>query len=315
MKKYLLLVSLAVLIAGYSNQVMAQCAGANVTITNISVNTTATHYVYSFIWTYNNGNASIQVRFKCGTNYTYEGRCFPWLKDSTAGAHFVKDSVAISAPPVCPAPALKQLVIGIWTNNSCGGLFCEAVNGNIPLPVKFAAFNASRNRGTVNLTWTTAQEKNNTGFAVERNTGGNWEQVAFVPSQALGGNSDISLNYSYMDVNNNRGISQYRIRQVDLDSKSSFSEIRAVRGEGQLGKTIVYPNPSKDGRVNIVFEDAETTREISIADMSGRIVRQIKGITSNNIMIDNLNPGMYTVRIAAPGSGEQVVEKLIVNKR
>ena len=53
----------------------------------------------------------------------------------------------------------------------------------------------------------------------------------------------------------------------------------------------------------------------SVIDMSGRTVKQMKGVTNNNIQIDNLNAGFYTVRIVNTETGEQVVEKFVVNKR
>ena len=167
----------------------------------------------------------------------------------------------------------------------------------------------------VGLKWETASEQNNSGFSVQRNTRGTWEQVAFVPSQAAGGNSDAVLTYTLSDLNNERGISQYRIKQIDIDAKSTYSEIRAVRGEGQVGKTTVYPNPTSNGRVNVVFEDGTVSREVSVMDMSGRMVKQYRGVTNNNITIDNLTPGMYSIRIFVPATGEQVVEKIVVNKR
>jgi|CXWL01.1.fsa_nt_gi hypothetical protein len=184
-----------------------------------------------------------------------------------------------------------------------------------PLPVDFKSFTAARNGSNVGLKWETMTEQNNSGFAVERNTNGSWLQVAFVASQAAGGNSSSLLTYQYNDLNATKGISQYRIRQVDLDGRSKYSEIRSIRGDGQLGKTIVYPNPSINGRVNVVFEEANVIRDISVSDMSGRTVKQLKGVTNNNITIENLAPGMYSLRIVIPATGEQVVEKIVVNKR
>ncbi len=110
-------------------------------------------------------------------------------------------------------------------------------------------------------------------------------------------------------------MTQYRIRQVDFDGKAKASDIRAVRGLGQSTRTIVYPNPTSDGKVNIVFEDGNTIRDISLIDMSGRVAKQWKGVTNNNIQIDNLTPGMYSLRIIDRETGEQSVEKIIVNKR
>jgi hypothetical protein len=163
--------------------------------------------------------------------------------------------------------------------------------------------------------WQTATEINNSGFVIERNISGTWEQIAFVPSQAVDGNSSSSLSYSYTDQNSAKGISQYRIKQIDIDSKSSYSDIRAVRGMDQPGKTIVYPNPSFDGRVNVVFEDAVGIRDISLIDMSGRMVKQWNGVSNNNLQIDNLVSGLYSLRVVVRETGAQSVEKIVINKR
>ena len=57
-------------------------------------------------------------------------------------------------------------------------------------------------------------------------------------------------------------------------------------------KLTVYPNPSANGNVNIVFDDAMAIRNITVMDMGGRVVRTMNGITNNNITIENLQPGM-----------------------
>ncbi len=200
-------------------------------------------------------------------------------------------------------PTLSNSVLSLLPNPGC-----------IPLPVDFQSFTATRSRSNVLLKWETMTESNNTGFAVERNTNGDWTQIVWVPTQAANGNSNSLLTYTYNDLNTTKGISQYRIRQVDIDARSKYSAVRSVRGEGQLGTTIVYPNPSVDGKVNILFEDATVTRDISVADMSGRVVKQAKGITNNSITIENLQPGMYMVRIISVETGEQSVTKIVVNK-
>ena len=184
------------------------------------------------------------------------------------------------------------------------------------LPVSFRAFTAARNNSVVALKWTTATESNNLGFEIQRLIGnGGWQTLSFIASKAHGGNSSSDLFYSYADLNPTKGISQYRIKQVDIDNRSKLSEIRAVRGDGQRGKTIVYPNPSSDGKVNIIFDDVNGIRDISVSDLSGRVIKQMKGITNNNIVVDNLTTGMYTVRIVNNETGEQEVQKFVVNKR
>src|SRR4030095_14991650 len=194
-----------------------------------------------------------------------------------------------------------------------GGALCVEQG---TLPVAFGAFSATRSNSVVALKWTTVTESNNLGFEIQRLIGsGSWQTLSFVATQAAQGNSASDLTYTYTDMNQTKGISQYRIKQIDIDKRSKYSEIRAVRGEGQKGKTIVYPNPSNDGKVRIIFEDVNGIRDVYVTDMSGRVIKQMKGVTSNNILIENLNAGIYTVRIVNNETNEQEVQKFVVNKR
>jgi Secretion system C-terminal sorting domain len=184
------------------------------------------------------------------------------------------------------------------------------------LPVDFKSFTAARNGSNVLLKWETTSEQNNRGFGVERNIGNNsWQEVAFVPTQAAGGNSASLLSYQYVDFNEAKSMTQYRIRQVDIDNRSKYTQVRSIRGLDQGGGIIVYPNPTVDGKVNVVFEETTSIKNISVMDMSGKTLKQINGISSNSIVIDNLNPGMYTLRVFVPATGEQSVQKIVVNKR
>ncbi len=212
-------------------------------------------------------------------------------------------------------PASYDLIIVYQTARGCFDKVVIIPNGCLNLPVHFKSFTANRNRSAVALKWETSSEQNSDGFAVERNISGVWQEIAYVPSQAINGNSDALLTYTFTDINMVNGMSQYRIKQVDLDGKFKNSEIRAVRGEGQLTKTVVYPNPTSNGKVTVVFEDATSQKDVSLIDMTGRAIRQWKGVTNNNIQIDNLTPGVFSLLIVIPQTGEQSVEKIVVNKR
>jgi Secretion system C-terminal sorting domain len=183
------------------------------------------------------------------------------------------------------------------------------------LPVNFQSFTVSRNNSRVLLKWETASEQNNSGFVVERNASGTWQQATSVPSKAAGGNSNSILSYSYEDMNSGKSITQYRIKQVDFDGMSTYSEIKIVAGAEQLGKITVYPNPSNDGKVNVVLESAGGPKDISIMDIAGRVIKQWNGITSANMQIGNLLPGMYNLRVIARETGKQSIEKIMISRR
>jgi hypothetical protein len=185
----------------------------------------------------------------------------------------------------------------------------------IVLPVTFTGFDAQRNGSKVHLSWQTATETNNKGFSVQRKNGSSgWEDVAFIPSQAADGqgNSATALSYTFADDNNTTGLTQYRLHQQDRDGKSSYSDIRSVRSMDQAARLMIYPNPSPDGAVNVVFADASTLRHVQITDMVGRIVQQWRGIRNGSLRINNLSSGMYHIKVINATTGQQNVEKVMV---
>ena len=226
-------------------------------------------------------------------------------------------TVGETAESFVVTPPNSRLFVVYKSNLGCLEKTVIVANPCGTLPVKFKSFTATRTNSTnVAVKWETLSEENAAGFVVERITKGGWEDVAYIPSQAVNGNSNSALTYQLNDLNPAKGVSQYRIRQEDLDGTAKVSDIRSVRGEGQKGSTIVYPNPSSDGKVNVVFAGGEITkRNVSVQDMSGRIVKQWSNYSNNNIQIENLTPGFYTIRIVDIGTGEQSVEKIVVNKR
>jgi hypothetical protein len=184
----------------------------------------------------------------------------------------------------------------------------------IVLPVTFTNFTATRSGNAASLKWTTATEINNRGFYVQRQSNGRWENIGFVNSQAAGGNSTSDLSYTFTDGSLLKGVNQYRLQQVDLDGRSKYSDVRTVRNDAQASRTTVYPNPS-NGVANITFGETNTTHDVFVSDMNGRVLKQWRGVTDDNMKVDNLTPGVYMIRIIDQRSGSQANERLVVSGR
>jgi hypothetical protein len=210
------------------------------------------------------------------------------------------------------------IVVGASTNtnaSNCPPTTYYTAAQQAPLPVHFKSFTAKRkDENKVALTWVTANEQNNRGFQVQRNTGGEWKDIAFVFSQADGGNSSAELSYSYTDVNPSKGVSQYRILQVDLDGKGRYSETRAVHGTAASGKLLLFPNPSHTGAVTLVFA-TEGAKNILVYDISGRTVQEYKNIAGSSLEVKNLVSGVYTVQVRDGVTSTVTTEKFIITKR
>ncbi|HEY1112959.1 MAG TPA: T9SS type A sorting domain-containing protein, partial [Chitinophagaceae bacterium] len=207
-----------------------------------------------------------------------------------------------------PPGSNADLIVEVTTIGLPNKQLADAPNPCAPLPVAMRSFVAARQKQAVVLQWETAAEMNNRGFQLQRNSRGNWETIIFVPSQAPDGNSTDLLVYRYQDQNEEKGVTQYRLRQVDIDGRATFSPIRSVRGLEQTARTIVYPNPGARGKVNVVFDDGGA-KDVVVSDMNGRVVRRY-GSAVNNLVVEGLQRGMYYFRISDLSSAASTVEKV-----
>lgn len=189
---------------------------------------------------------------------------------------------------------------GILIDNSCA-----------PLPVTFKSFTATRNKENVSLKWITASEENSLGFQIQRKTGNEeWKNLEFIASLAPDGTSNSEIAYEYTDMNASGVVTQYRIKQVDMDNKYTYSEIKAIKGQGQqLPGLLVYPNPARGGNFSILLAD-NAAYSISIMDASGRMVKQFAGV-KNSKSVTGLKPGQYLIT-TQNGQGVKATEKIIV---
>jgi hypothetical protein len=181
------------------------------------------------------------------------------------------------------------------------------------LPVTFSRFTATRNDTRVSLKWQTPTESNNRLFEVQRRTTRNdFETVASVPSKAPNGNSSALLSYEYEDLNNFKGSSYYRIRQVDRDGKSTYSQIRIITNVTG-DKILVYPNPSTNGTVSVTFNSTEP-RHVDLVDNTGRIVQQWKSYTDQDLKISKLSIGVYLLKTKNLQTSEQSIHRIVITQ-
>lgn len=184
------------------------------------------------------------------------------------------------------------------------------------LPVTLTDFRALRlSTATVQLDWETASEQNNKGFDVERRwqSENQFRTVGFVASRATGGNSSQPQRYRFSDPNNYTGISYYRLKQTDLDNRSTYSLIKAVKGSGETGVTVLmWPNPN-NGQFSIRLDGNTKRLPAFITDMNGKMVQQLFINGNAPVNIYGLSAGAYTVSIPdAFGFGEPFHEKVLV---
>lgn len=136
-----------------------------------------------------------------------------------------------------------------------------------PLPIELIAFSANGNGTRVDLNWTTASEKNNAFFSLERSRDG----LQFDVLRTIKGakNSSMTLDYWETDYKPYPGISYYRLKQTDYDGTSSYSDVVAVNLSSGPGSMRIYPNPNT-GSFRIDLDNTKKEILVVLRDLSGK---------------------------------------------
>ncbi|MCH2225864.1 MAG: T9SS type A sorting domain-containing protein [Crocinitomicaceae bacterium] len=184
-------------------------------------------------------------------------------------------------------------------SNYIGEIICDP----IALPVELIDFQASLNeKDQVDITWKTATERENDYFMIQRSQDLQvWEDIGKVNGAV---NSNSMLSYGFVDLNPLKGISYYRLKQIDLNGEHTFSDSRFVeRLISSLG--LIYPNPNTGEFVVQTSNSKELF--VQVFTMDGK---QVKQIWVNGKVSLKLTTGVYYFIYQL--SGKQYNEKVVV---
>ena len=161
------------------------------------------------------------------------------------------------------------------------------------------------------LHWATASEINNSHFEIERSYDGKTFEV--VGEVAGNGNSQHQIAYSYLDedISLLENTVFYRLKQVDFDGTSEYSDIRVVRFD-EMGNDIhlsAYPNPMTNELSLMVSLSKGEAYQIEVTDLHGAKVHNENHIFTNGIHKLNTsewNSGMYILQVATDQGTQHV---------
>ena len=162
--------------------------------------------------------------------------------------------------------------------------------------------------------WETATEINNDYFVVERSDDGTiFENIGEVKGFGAG-TTTTNRSYSFTDDDVCNTIRYYRLKQVDIDRKFTYSNIVAVNCKATGDGIIVYPNPAVQNITCEFYQAKEDVLEISILDVTGRVIKSEtynaqKGKNASIIQIDDLSKGAYYLQIRGVNDLDNVAKR------
>jgi len=196
-----------------------------------------------------------------------------------------------------------------------GPMFADQTTGSgfAPMqvmPVTFVNFYVTKDKDQVKIYWSTATERNNDHFELERSVEGtNWTVIGIVMSA---GNSNAVKNYSFIDKKLNSAAIYYRIKQVDIDGRFTYTAIKSVSYSNESTTTQIFASTNND--IIISFDALQKNVVVKIWNMSGQSLKQQTYSNSAYITLklNNNIRGIYVVQVTDANNNTQS-KKILLN--
>jgi Bacterial Ig domain len=216
------------------------------------------------------------------------------------------------------------LVCDDGTPSMCSNIATATINFATEgtLPSTIVDLGATYNSGKVSVKWISTFEVNNDHFEIERSTDGiHFKTVGSVKGQ---GNSSIRHEYQFDDDVKQNTINKndlyYRLKQVDTDTKSTYTKILIVRvyQTKSIQSVSVTPNPTfNDIKVSLQLNE-NSYIVMKVANGAGveMMRKTTRGTTGTNSVTlegtSRLQAGVYFLEVIV-NSNERMMVKLIKN--
>jgi Secretion system C-terminal sorting domain len=226
----------------------------------------------------------------------------------TAATNILNLSAVLPLPPLNDSAhtlfVRSQDANGAW---SLDNAYSFTYTGT--LPVTLLSFTAVLTpQQDAALQWSTSAEENSSFYNIQRTSDGlHFNTIGTVPAAD---NSTLTNNYTYTDSTvAGLGITTvlYRLQEVDLDGKSTYSQIVSVN-LAQSFRVSIWPNPIQQQQITLTIENSKpAAATIDVCNVSGRLLQRSQTSLqegTNFIRLDcsSLPAGIYFLSVRTTGN-------------
>lgn len=231
-----------------------------------------------------NGNPA----FYSGNATTQSPRTVPvYVKIPSGFSSSYKVRLIVSGAPVTSTMYASTSII----NGEVEDYFAPI---HVALPLTFRDFQAQLQQCTAYLSFSTANENNNSFFRIEQSSDAiNWHVIAIIYSKGKSSN-----DYQFTDTKPASGKNYYRIQQVDNNALYTYSKTITLDNTCDQAHISVAPNPATD----VLTLDMPATipqATISLLNASGQVMLQTSSSMegSRTISVASLPAGIYMLQV------------------
>jgi hypothetical protein len=229
------------------------------------------------------------------------------ISDVTPSNPSAAGAIVMGAPTIGSMGVNTALTYNFSTGFSGFG---AGIPGSAILPLGLLDFSGRLKQNEIALAWTTSFESNTSRFGIERSYDGvHFTNIGYQPAA---GNSNKPLDYAFTDPSMPRINNYYRLRQMDLDGKFTYSKTILIDGSSLRNYTVL-PSPFTTSLDIIVASAASNPTtpsspnvtaqtQIRLLDISGKqLLLKNAAPNAGRIHLDvsnlNLTPGIYLLEI------------------
>jgi len=212
------------------------------------------------------------------------------------------------------------LVFAVDSNAGTEAIYFDHVqfSSDGPIPVELASFDVSTDGQRGVLTWQTASETNNAGFAVQHQApvANDWRKVGYREGE---GTTTQPQSYRFTTDRLESGTHTFRLKQVDTDGTAHYSAPKTIAVRSGAGLTLLSSHPVVQGQSAVLSIEVPTRQPVTVTlyDVLGQQVRTVKSAemapgqpTRATVSTADLSSGIYFLR--AQGPSFQQTQKLTV---
>ncbi len=201
-----------------------------------------------------------------------------------------------------------------WTTNTNNGCATASPNYRIDeftvnadiMPVTLTNFTVRSTGFSTICGFSTASERNNAYFSIERSNDG--KTFAEIGQVRGAGNSVEPKNYAFTDERPLKGRNYYRLRQVDFDGSGTYSRVVSAL-LGKTGNLSLSPTPATNHLRLALDEPLPEGASYEVFDQFGRLLLQGAFASEDKeqeMDVTSLAQGVYVLRLK---SGQTMLAK------